>query len=255
MKDLEKRRRVMQRSMRLGHCICDPKTACPCEIFRSEDLCPCAGEEYAAAAGPVRLTELVRTAGCGSKIDQATLQRVLAGLPAPADPRVLVGMPAGDDAGVYLLDERTALVQTVDVFSPPVDDPCLFGRIAAANSLSDVYAMGGRPLTALSVVGFPAKKLPDAVLHEILRGGLDTMTEAGVAVIGGHSIQDDRDHGGLRGHRPGRSAADRHQRGRPAGRSARLDQAAGHGHPRFSPARSAAPVRPRPPPRPGPCPR
>ena len=100
-------------------------------------------------------------------------------------------MPAGDDAGVYLLDERTALVQTVDVFSPPVDDPYLFGQIAAANSLSDVYAMGGRPITALSIVGFPARKLPDAVLREILRGGLDKMAEAGVAVIGGHSIQDD----------------------------------------------------------------
>ncbi len=191
MKDLEKRRRVMQRSMQLGHCICDPKTPCPCEIFRREDICPCAGEPYAAPAGPVRLTEMVRNAGCGSKIDQATLQRVLAGLPCCADPRVLVGMPAGDDAGVYLLDEQTALVQTVDVFSPPVDDPYVFGQIAAANSLSDVYAMGGRPLTALSIVGFPARKLPEEILREILRGGLDKMAEAGVAVIGGHSIQDD----------------------------------------------------------------
>ena len=100
-------------------------------------------------------------------------------------------MPAGDDAGVFLLDEHTALVQTVNVFSPPVDDPYTFGQIAAANSLSDVYAMGGRPLTALSVVGFPARKLPDEILREILRGGLDKMAEAGVAVIGGHSIQDD----------------------------------------------------------------
>ena len=82
-------------------------------------------------------------------------------------------MAAGDDAGVFLLDERTALVQTVDVFSPPVDDPFLFGQIAAANSLSDVYAMGGRPLTALSIVGFPAGKLPDEVLRQILRGGLE----------------------------------------------------------------------------------
>ncbi len=134
----------------------------------------------------------MRNAGCGSKIDQATLQRILAGLPCVRPiPRVLVGMPAGDDAGVYLLDEQTALVQTVDVFSPPVDDPYVFGQIAAANSLSDVYAMGGRPLTALSVVGFPARKLPDEILREILRGGLDKMAEAGVAVIGGHSIQDD----------------------------------------------------------------
>ena len=116
---------------------------------------------------------------------------VLAGLPAPTDRRVLVGMAAGDDAGVFLLDQRTALVQTVDVFSPPVDDPFLFGQIAAANSLSDVYAMGGRPLTALSVVGFPAGKLPDDVLRQILRGGLEKMAEAGVSVIGGHSIKDD----------------------------------------------------------------
>ena len=189
-RDLEKRRRVMQRSMQLGHCICDPRKPCPCDVFRDDGICPCAGEEYAAPAGPVRLTELAESAGCASKIDQATLQRILAGLPSPADPRVLVGMPAGDDAGVYLLDEQTALVQTVDVFSPPVDDPYLFGQIAAANSLSDVYAMGGRPITALSVVGFPAGKLPDEILRQILRGGLDKMAEAGVAVIGGHSIKD-----------------------------------------------------------------
>jgi selenide,water dikinase len=91
---------------------------------------------------------------------------------------------------VYLLDERTALVQTVDVFTPPVDDPYAFGQIAAANSLSDVYAMGGRPITALSIVGFPTGKLPDEVLRQILRGGLDKMSEAGVPVIGGHSIKE-----------------------------------------------------------------
>ncbi|MCR4413497.1 MAG: selenide, water dikinase SelD, partial [Thermoguttaceae bacterium] len=140
--------------------------------------------------GPVRLTALVDRPGCASKIDAATLRRVLAGLPASSDPRVLLGMPAGDDAGVYQLDERLALVQTVDVFAPSVDDPYLFGQIAAANSLSDVYAMGGRPLTALSIVGFPVRTLPDRVLREILRGGIDKMTEAGVAVIGGHSIHD-----------------------------------------------------------------
>ena len=138
----------------------------------------------------IRLTELVESSGCASKIDQATLQRILAGLPSPANPRVLIGMPAGDDAGVYLLDERTALVQTVDVFTPPVNDPYAFGQIAAANSLSDVYAMGGQPITALSIVGFPAGKLPDEVLRQILRGGLDKMTEAGVPVIGGHSIKE-----------------------------------------------------------------
>ena len=190
VKDLEKRRRVMQRSMQLGHCICDPRKPCPCNLLLEQDLCPCAGEEQPLCEAPIRLTEWVENAGCASKIDQAALQRILAGLPSPADPRVLIGMPAGDDAGVYLLNERTALVQTVDVFTPPVDDPYAFGQIAAANSLSDVYAMGGRPITALSIVGFPAGKLPDEILRQILRGGLDKMSEAGVAVIGGHSIRE-----------------------------------------------------------------
>jgi selenide,water dikinase len=99
-------------------------------------------------------------------------------------------MPAGDDAGVFLLDDGTALVQTVDVFSPSVDDPYLFGQVAAANSLSDVYAMGGRPLTALSIVGFPVRTVDDGMMGDILRGGIDKMAEAGVPVVGGHSIKD-----------------------------------------------------------------
>jgi selenide,water dikinase len=180
----------MQRSMQLGHCICDPKKPCPCDIFREKDVCPCAGERLEGPVGPVRLTEMVESAGCASKIDRATLMRVLEGLPSLDDPRVLVGMPAGDDAGVYQIDDDTALVQTVDVFTPSVDDPYTFGQIAAANSLSDVYAMGGRPLTALSIIGFPVRTLPDEVMRQILRGGLDKMAEAGVAVIGGHSIND-----------------------------------------------------------------
>lgn len=189
-RNIEKRRLVMQRSKQLGHCICDPKKPCPCDVFLQKDVCPCAGERLDGPAEPVRLTELVESVGCASKIDQATLQRVLQGLPAPEDPRVLIGMPAGDDAGVYQLDENTALVQTVDVFTPSVDDPYVFGQIAAANSLSDVYAMGGRPLTALSIIGFPVRTLPDEIMQQILRGGLDKMAEAGVAVIGGHSIND-----------------------------------------------------------------
>ncbi len=190
MKDLAKRKRVMARSMRLGHCICNAKKSCPCDVFREQDLCPCAGESADGQAGPVQLMSLVQSAGCASKIDKATLGRVLAGLPLFDDPRVLVGAPAGDDAGVYRLDGETALVQTVDVFSPSADDPYTFGQIAAANSLSDVYAMGGRPITALSIVGFPLHTLPTDALHEILRGGVDKMAEAGVAVIGGHSIND-----------------------------------------------------------------
>jgi selenide,water dikinase len=190
MKDLAKRRRVMQRSMRLGHCICDARKPCPCDLLKERDVCLCAGERLPAPSVPVRLTHLVTNAGCASKIDQASLKRVIEGLSFPADPRVLVGAAAGDDAGVYQLDGGTALVQTVDVFTPSVDDPYLFGQVAAANSVSDIYAMGGRPLVALSIVGFPIGTVPEKVLHEILRGGIDKMAEAGVAVIGGHSIKD-----------------------------------------------------------------
>src|SRR5262249_17536767 len=106
------------------------------------------------------------------------------------DPNVLVGFETSDDAGVYLLDEKTALVQTVDFFTPIVDDPRTFGMIAAANSLSDVYAMGGKPLSALSIVGFPEKG-DSELLSEILQGGLAKMTEAGCTVIGGHSIRNE----------------------------------------------------------------
>ncbi len=180
----------MQRSMRLGHCICDPKKPCPCDMLRRKDVCLCAGERLEAPAGPIRLTQLVESAGCASKIDQAALRDLLAGLPSSDDPRVLVGVPAGDDAGVFSLGNGLALVQTVDVFSPSVDDPYVFGQVAAANSVSDIYAMGGSPLTALSIVGFPIRTIPDEVLRAILRGGIDKMQEAGVAVIGGHSIKD-----------------------------------------------------------------
>ncbi len=191
MKNIEKRKRVMARSMRLGHCICDPKQACPCPTLREHDVCPCAGERLEKKQdGPVRLSRMVDKAGCASKIDQAALRAVLAGLPAIDDPKVLVGMPAADDAGVYQLSDDVALVQTVDVFTPSVDDPYTFGQIAAANSVSDVYAMGGRPISALSIIGFPIREAPDEVLHTILRGGIDKMAEAGVAVVGGHSMND-----------------------------------------------------------------
>src|SRR5271165_6050489 len=118
------------------------------------------------------------------------LDSVLRRLPQPTDPNVLVGFNTSDDAGVYLLGEGLALVQTVDFFTPIVDDPFTFGQIAATNSLSDVYAMGGRPISALSIVGFPDKGDPD-ILGEILRGGLDKMAEAKCTVIGGHSIRND----------------------------------------------------------------
>jgi selenide,water dikinase len=108
-----------------------------------------------------------------------------------SDPRLIVGRETFDDAGVFVLSEDLALVQTVDFFAPIVDDPYLFGQIAAANALSDVYAMGGEPLTALNIVGFPSGKLPIEVLTEILRGGQDKVHEAGALVVGGHSIIDE----------------------------------------------------------------
>ena len=111
-------------------------------------------------------------------------------LPRPTDPNVLVGFDTNDDAGVYLLSPEMALVQTVDFFTPIVDDPFTFGQIAAANSLSDVYAMGGKPVSALSIVGFPDKGDPE-ILEQIIRGGLSKMGEAKCSVIGGHSIRND----------------------------------------------------------------
>jgi len=109
-------------------------------------------------------------------------------LPRQTDPNVLVGFETSDDAGVYLIDMQTALVQTVDFFTPIVDDPRTFGEVAAANSLSDVYAMGGRPISALSIVGFPEKGDPE-ILAQILQGGLAKMMEAKCTVIGGHSVR------------------------------------------------------------------
>jgi len=118
------------------------------------------------------------------------LDQVLKGLSIPKNPRVLVGLEASDDAGVYQLNDEIALVQTVDFFTPIVDDPFTFGQIAVANALSDVYAMGGTPLTGMNLVAFPIKTLSPSILKEILRGGLSKMEEAGVALVGGHSIDD-----------------------------------------------------------------
>ena len=117
--------------------------------------------------------------------------------PSIPDPNVLVGLDAPDDAGIYRLTGDVALVQTVDFFTPIVDDPYAFGQIAAANALSDVYAMGGRPVCALNIVGFPVKKLPPQVLADILRGGADKVREAGAVIIGGHSIDDQEPKYGL----------------------------------------------------------
>ncbi|MGQ9707511.1 MAG: selenide, water dikinase SelD [bacterium] len=122
-------------------------------------------------------------------MSKAQLAQALSGLEQPVDPRLLVGINTADDAGVFLLLDGLALVQTVDLMTPMVEDPYVFGRIAAANSLSDVYAMGGEPLTALNVVGFPAP-LDKAILREILRGGQDAVKEAKAVVVGGHTFNE-----------------------------------------------------------------
>ena len=119
------------------------------------------------------------------------LTKALAGLPIRSDARLLVGRESFDDAGVFLLADDLALVQTVDFFAPIVDDPYAFGQIAAANALSDVYAMGGEPLTALNILGFPTGKLPLEVVTRILAGAQDKVHEAGALVVGGHSVTDD----------------------------------------------------------------
>jgi len=160
-------------------------------LFRDRNICECAGEQAPAVSGEIQLTTYVRNPGCASKIGKQQLAEVLRDLPDITDSRVVVGRSAGDDAGVILLNDDTATVLTVDVFSPSVDDPYTFGQIAAANSLSDVYAMGATPEAALSIIGFPVHTLPADTMHEILRGGVEKMAEAGISVVGGHSINDE----------------------------------------------------------------
>jgi selenide, water dikinase len=133
---------------------------------------------------------MAKAAGCAAKLNPATLDAVLRKLPRQSDPNVLVGFDTNDDAGIYRISETLALVQTVDFFTPIVDDPNLFGQIAAANALSDVYAMGGTPISSLSIVGFPEKGDPE-ILEAIIRGGLSKMQEANCSVIGGHSIRNE----------------------------------------------------------------
>jgi selenide, water dikinase len=146
--------------------------------------------EVEAVANSVKLTSMAKAAGCAAKLNPATLEAVLRKLPRQTDPNVLVGFDTNDDAGIYRLTGELALVQTVDFFTPIVDDPSLFGQIAAANALSDVYAMGGRPISSLSIVGFPEHGDPE-ILEEIIRGGLSKMNEAKCSVIGGHSIRNE----------------------------------------------------------------
>ena len=138
----------------------------------------------------VRLTDLSHGAGCACKIGPGELRDVLARLPAQVNPALLVGSDTCDDAGVYRISDELALVQTVDFFTPIVDDPWDFGRIAAANALSDVYAMGAEPLTALNLVAFSLERHGPATLARILEGGAETAARAGVPIVGGHSIDD-----------------------------------------------------------------
>lgn len=190
MIDLEKRKRIMQRSIKLGHCICNPKEPCPCDLFKEKNVCLCAGERLEDTGERIELTKFVENAGCASKINQNDLKIVLAGLPKTENPGVLVSSDTCDDAGVFKVSSDLALVQSVDVFTPSVDDPYTFGQIAAANSVSDIYAMGGSPLTALSIIGFPIETMSHRIMNQILRGGIDKMGEAGVSIVGGHSIKD-----------------------------------------------------------------
>lgn len=138
----------------------------------------------------VKLTRFTHGMGCACKLRPRELEQVLARLPAAADPRVMVDASTADDAAVYRLREDLALVQTVDFFTPITDDPRTFGAISAANSLSDLYAMGATPIFALSVVGFPSGRLPLDVLGEILEGAAEVAREAGIEILGGHTVED-----------------------------------------------------------------
>ena len=139
-------------------------------------------------AADIRLTKLAKRAGCAAKHPPGFLLPLLGLLPPITDLNVLIGSATADDAAIYRLSDELALVLTTDFFTPIVDDPRDFGQVAAANALSDVYAMGGKPLTALSIVGFP-DSLPATVLAEILRGAADKAAEAGIAIVGGHTIK------------------------------------------------------------------
>lgn len=144
----------------------------------------------------VKLTKLAKCAGCGAKVGAGVLAQLLEDIKVHNDPNLLVGFDRSDDASVYKLSDELAMVQTVDFFPPIADDPYTFGAIAATNALSDVYAMGGEPKTALNIMAVP-EDMPKEVVHEILRGGYDKVYEAGALITGGHSIFDDEPKYGL----------------------------------------------------------
>ena len=137
----------------------------------------------------VRLTDYVTSGGCACKIGPHILERVLKAVTPVTNEHVLADMTGADDAGVYKISDTLALVQTLDFFTPVVNDPTLFGKIAAANALSDVYAMGGIPLTAMNIVGFPVPLVEQGVLTDVLNGAASIVSESGAAIVGGHSIE------------------------------------------------------------------
>lgn len=139
----------------------------------------------------IKLTKLTKFSGCGAKLGPGLLDKALCGLEQPVYPNLMVDFKTSDDAGVYKISDEQALVNTLDFFPPIVDDPYYFGQIATANALSDIYAMGAKPITAMSIVGFPLQKADISVLRKITEGSLDKLKEAGVPLVGGHSIQDE----------------------------------------------------------------
>ncbi len=141
-------------------------------------------------SGKIKLTGYTQGLGCACKLRPQELEKILKDIPSSTDPNVLIDTRTSDDAAVYRINEETAIVQTVDFFTPVVDEPYNFGSIAAANALSDIYAMGAKPLFALNIVGFPSNRLPMEVLKEILKGASDKAAEAGICIPGGHTIED-----------------------------------------------------------------
>lgn len=147
--------------------------------------------------GEIRLTHFTHGLGCACKLRPRQLEEVLKTLPRPSAPEILVGTETSDDASVYRISENLALVSTLDFFTPVVDDPYTFGAVAAANSLSDIYAMGAKPLYALNIAAFPSNRLPASVLAAILKGAADKAAEAGIPVLGGHTVEDNEPKFGL----------------------------------------------------------
>jgi selenide,water dikinase len=139
----------------------------------------------------IKLTHHARSGGCAAKIGPGDLSNILCGIDIPEDANVITGLKGFEDAGVYKLSDDLAIVQTIDFFTPVVNDPYWFGQIAAANALSDIYAMGAKPITALNIACFSPKRFGTAVLREILRGGIDKVRESGTNLLGGHSVEDE----------------------------------------------------------------